>query len=72
MRLKRPAVNHINRSVEKTGHILFEAHVIVDRSFRPGSKSTKISTSLSGRFSPRATEPNTAACATPRACKAPS
>ena len=37
MRLQSCAVNHVNRCLEKTGDVVFEAHVIVDRPFGPRS-----------------------------------
>jgi hypothetical protein len=38
MRLERGAVDNVNRPLEETGDILFEADVIVDRPFGPGLK----------------------------------
>jgi hypothetical protein len=56
--------------LEETGDILFEADVIVDCPFDVGLKLHQyIEVTVRPVVAPR-TEPNTAACATPRARKA--
>lgn len=53
-------VDHIDRLLEQAGDVLISAYSNTVRC-ADGSISTMMSISLSGRLSPRATEPNTAA-----------
>ena len=59
MRLQRFAIDYIDRLVEERNDIVLERDVVEIPA--AGSESISTSMSLSCRFSPRATEPNSAA-----------
>ena len=62
MRLEGRSVDHINWPLEETGDILFEADVIVDGPVGIRLKLYQYVEITADWLSPRATEPNTAAC----------
>src|SRR5271166_3230451 len=70
MRLECRAVNDVDRSVEQSGYIFLEAHIVVNRALGPRLKLNQNIEVAVGAICAARTEPNTAACATPRARKA--
>jgi hypothetical protein len=56
----------IDAGIEQSGDVVGDGDVFVDPVLAAGSTSIMMSTSLSGRASSRAQEPNNAACRTPR------
>ena len=64
-------VDHVNGTLKQACDVILQAGIIEHRGDNAGSRSTRMSMSLSGRCSSRATEPKRAACMTPCARNRP-